>query len=93
MRPHSQVAAQKLWGVINELLEAGTNLTIAVRLCLHSSLTMPPCLQGCSWRHCVCSGVPAAAVGWVHAVGCCALSRCGLPPDAPVRLPSASLGR
>lgn len=30
MRPHSQVAAQKLWGVINEPLEAGTNLTIAV---------------------------------------------------------------
>ncbi|PRW50939.1 ALA-interacting subunit 3 isoform A [Chlorella sorokiniana] len=30
MRPHSQVAAQKLWGSINVPLEAGTNLTIAV---------------------------------------------------------------
>ena len=43
MRPHSQVAAQKLWGVINEPLEAGTNLTIAVRLWLHSSLAEQPC--------------------------------------------------
>ena len=31
MRPHSPVAAQKLWGVSNEPLEAGTNLTITVR--------------------------------------------------------------
>ena len=38
MRPHSQVAAQKLWGVINEPLEAGTNLTIAVRLAATPSI-------------------------------------------------------